>query len=206
MEIDEADNNKIGKGTSLDQQDNVVVNRTVEGNESELISSTDEQISDNNDSDTWNVNTSVHSSTFRQSNLDEYGFSFSQAIQSPCCNQIERLSISSANTSSNPPPYLNASAEMVDDDIDFGPGINNSFVEDEVELLQRTPINESNTLGTNAEIEGKVFEDITESEDYPQIHPGLEFMSNSKSQCSSYNEQSPPCADLGEGSESMVEN
>ncbi|KAI3906715.1 hypothetical protein MKW92_005092 [Papaver armeniacum] len=194
-------NNKIGKETSLDQQDNVVVNRTVEGNESELISSTDEQISDN----TWNVNTSVHSSTSRQSNLDEEGVSFSQAIQSPCCTQMERLCISAAN-SSIPPPNLHASAEMIGDHIDFGPGITNIFVEDEVELLQRTRIHESNTLGTNADNEGKVFEEITESEDYPQIHPGFEFMSNSKSQCSSsYNEQSPPCADLGEGSESMVE-
>ncbi|KAI3931646.1 hypothetical protein MKW92_020522 [Papaver armeniacum] len=95
---------------------------------------------------------------------------------------------------------------MIGDHIDFGPGITNIFVEDEVELLQRTRIHESNTLGTNADNEGKVFEEITESEDYPQIHPGFEFMSNSKSQCSSsYNEQSPPCADLGEGSESMVE-
>ncbi|XP_026437031.1 uncharacterized protein LOC113335029 [Papaver somniferum] len=204
MEIDKANNNKIGKETSLDQPDNVVVNRTVEGNESELTS-TEEQISDNNDSDTWNVNTLVNSSTSRQSNLDEDGVYFSQAIQSPCCTQMERLSISAAN-SSIPPPNLHASAEMTGDHIDFGPVITNIFVEDEVELLQRTPINESNTLGTNADNEGTVFDAFTESEDYPQIPPGSEVMANSKSQCS-YNEQSPPCADLGEGSGSgsMVE-
>ncbi|KAI3931645.1 hypothetical protein MKW92_020521, partial [Papaver armeniacum] len=73
---------------------------------------------------------------------------------------------------------------MIGDDINFGPDITNIFFEDEFELFQRTPIHESNTLGTNADNEGKVFENITKSEDYLQ---------------------SLPCADLGEGSKSMVE-
>ncbi|KAI3920995.1 hypothetical protein MKW92_046626 [Papaver armeniacum] len=126
-----------------------------EGNESEPISSSaEEQISD----------ILVNSSTSRQSNLDDDAVSFSQAIQ------MERLSISSANTSTLP-PNLNASNDMIDDNIDFGPEItNNVLIEDvEVDLLQRTPIHE---LGTNADNEGKVFDDFTESEDYPQIHPG----------------------------------
>lgn len=75
-----------------DNIDNVVVNLTGE-----------EEISDNDDSlndseDTWNVNFKVvlNSST-SQSNLDGdgNGVSFSQEIQSPCFDQMERLSISS---------------------------------------------------------------------------------------------------------------
>ncbi|KAI3864236.1 hypothetical protein MKW92_033903, partial [Papaver armeniacum] len=63
-------------------------------------------------------------------------------------------------------------------------------------MLQRTRDNE-----------GEVFEDFPDSKDYLQIHPGFEYMTNSKWQCSSssYNEQSLPCADLGEGSKSIVE-
>ncbi|XP_026436985.1 F-box/LRR-repeat protein At3g59190-like [Papaver somniferum] len=160
--------------------DNVVVNLTGE-----------EEISDDDDSpkdseDTWNVNPEVDfkSSTCLQPNLDGdvNGFFFSQAIQPPCCNQMERLSISSANTSV-PPPNIGASEEMVDD------------------LLQGTPpIHESSSLGTNADNEGKVFDDFPESEDEPRF----EFTGNSKLQCS-HSDQSLRCADLGEGSKSVAE-
>ncbi|KAI3935644.1 hypothetical protein MKW98_022652 [Papaver atlanticum] len=61
-------------------------------------------------------------------------------------------------------------------------------------------------LQRTRENEGEVFEDFTGSKEYLQIHPGFEYMENSKWQCSSsYNEQSLPCADLGEGSKSMEE-
>ncbi|KAI3864237.1 hypothetical protein MKW92_033904 [Papaver armeniacum] len=167
MEIDEF-NNEIGKEALMDQQDsidNLVVN---EGNE--------EEIPDNNDSPKHSEDTSLES--------DGYGVSFSPAIQPPFCNLMERLSVSSANTSIPAPNLHAASEEMIGDDINFGPDITNIFFEDEFELFQRTPIHESNTLGTNADNEGKVFENITKSEDYLQ---------------------SLPCADLGEGSKSMVE-
>ncbi|KAI3935642.1 hypothetical protein MKW98_022650 [Papaver atlanticum] len=183
MEMDEANNNKIGKETPIDEQDNidnVVVNLTGE----EEISHNDDSLNDSED--TWNLNPKVvlNSSTSLQSNLDGDGnwVSFSQAIPSPCCNQMERLSISSANTSI-PPPNIRASEEMFDD------------------LLQTTPpIHEFSGLGTNADNEGKVFDDFPESEDEPHF----EFMENSKLQFSS-NDQSLRCAGLGQGSKSVAE-
>ncbi|XP_026457212.1 uncharacterized protein LOC113357931 isoform X3 [Papaver somniferum] len=197
MEIDES-NNETGKETPMDQQDNIDNLEVNEGNESKLISSTDEEISDYKDSpkhseDTWDVNLKVD---LNLSSLESDGevASFSQAIQSPCCNQMERLSNSSANTSI----HLNqhASEEMNGDVIDFVPDLAKIFSEDQVEMLQRTRDNE-----------GEVFEDFTDTKDYLQINPGFEYMANSKWQCSSssYNEQSLPCADLGEGSKSMEE-
>ncbi|XP_026436428.1 F-box/LRR-repeat protein At4g14103-like [Papaver somniferum] len=89
---------------------------------------------------------------------------------------MERLSISSGNTSIPAPDLHAASEEMIGDDIDFGPHLANIFSEDQVEMLQRTPIRRDN--------EGEVFEDFTDSKDYLQ---------------------SLPCADLGEGSKSMEE-
>ncbi|KAI3906714.1 hypothetical protein MKW92_005091, partial [Papaver armeniacum] len=72
-------------------------------------------------------------------------------------------------------------------------------------MLERTPpFHEFNSSETNSDNEGKVFEDFTESKDDPQIHTGFEFMANSKLHCSSYNEESLSCAELGEGSELWV--
>ncbi|XP_026460735.1 F-box/LRR-repeat protein At4g14103-like isoform X1 [Papaver somniferum] len=89
-----------------------------------------------------------------------------------------------------------------DDDIDFGPDLTNIFSEVGVDMLQRTPpTHESNSLETNSDNEGKVFEDFTELKDDPQINTGFEFMESSKLHCSSYNEQSLGCAESGEGSE-----
>ncbi|KAI3837575.1 hypothetical protein MKX03_010184, partial [Papaver bracteatum] len=172
MEIDES-NNEIGKETPMDQQDNIFDNLVV--NVSELISSTDEEISDYKDSpkhseDTWDVNLKIDLSLSTSLESDGDGVSFSQTIQT----QMERLSISSANTSIHAPNLHAASEEMIGDDIDFGPDLAKIFSDDQVEMLQRTPIPR----------EGEVFEDFTDSENYLQ---------------------SLPCAELGEGSKPMVE-
>ncbi|XP_026431448.1 putative F-box/FBD/LRR-repeat protein At1g78760 isoform X1 [Papaver somniferum] len=125
---------------------------------------------------------------------------------------MKRLSISSVNTSilpnlhaaSESPSISNDTVvigEMIDDDnTDLGPDITKKISEDEVEMLERTPpfFHEFNSLETNSDNEGKVFEDFTESKDDPQIH------TSSKLHCSSYNEQSLGCAELGEGSEFRV--
>ncbi|KAI3850814.1 hypothetical protein MKX03_028527 [Papaver bracteatum] len=194
---------------NIDGEANVVVKLTVEGNDSDLM-----------EEDTWNVKPKfdLNLSPSIESNLDGDGVSFSQAIQSPCCNQMERLSISSGNTSI-PSPNLHAASEspsisngtvvieeMIDDDnIDLGLDLTKKNSEDEVEMLERTPpTHEFNSLETNSGNEGNVFEDFTESEDDPQIHTGFKFMANSKLHCSSYNEQSLGSAELGEGSELWV--
>ncbi|KAI3850812.1 hypothetical protein MKX03_028525, partial [Papaver bracteatum] len=144
----------MDEATPIDEQDNidnVVVNLTGE----EEISDTNDSLNDSED--TWNVNqVFLNSSTSPESN------------QSPCCNQMERLSFSSE--------------EMIDD------------------LLQTTPIHESSGLGTYADNEGNMFDDIPESEDEPH----LEFMEKSKLQCSS-NDQSLRFDDLSEGSKSVAE-
>ncbi|KAI3931647.1 hypothetical protein MKW92_020523, partial [Papaver armeniacum] len=69
------------------------------------------------------------------------------------------------------------------------------------DLLQTTPpVHVSSSLGTNADSEGNVFDDIPESEDEPRF----EFMEKSKL-LGSYSDQSLRCADLGEGSKSVTE-